>query len=471
MDGVGRNVVGPESSELGLSGQLSEDWPSKWADIDSSHWQGKGRWAAPIHHMCSYMAMFPPELAHYFIQRFTQTGDRVLDPFCGRGTTPVEAAAQGRIGIGNDLNPLAIALTRGKLSDPVLDDVLSRLAILEAGYDASEWRHFSGAPNRIRMIYHVNTLRQLMYLKRELDWSKSGVDAFLTAVLMGALHGSSRGFLSVSMPNTFSMSENYIRSYVERNGLECPDRDAFEVLRTRVERMLVIDPLPGREGSRVLEGDARNLRDSIPEGSIQMIFTSPPYLKVIKYGQYNWIRLWFLGHDEEDVDRKLDDTHALAEYLEFMREVLASCLPMIDPDRGVAFWVIGDVVKNDEAIDLASEVARVSEEVGYKVIGIVDDEIPAEEKVTKIWKRAISVSVSNSEGVVESKDVDSKKEADEQKSKFEISYDESYEITIEVDDRSGKATPVDRILIIAPEDSEPRPFRGAGDVSWNPLWT
>ena len=58
-----------------------------------------------------------------------------------------------------------------------------------------------------------------------------------------------------------------------------------------------------------------------------------------------------------------------------------------------------------------------------------------------------------------------------QKSKFEISYDESYEITIEVDDRSGKATPVDRILIIAPEDSEPRPFRGAGDVSWNPLWT
>ena len=53
------------------------------------------------------MAMFPPALPHYFIRRFTQTGDVVLDPFSGRGTTAVEAMAQGRIGIGNDLNDLA----------------------------------------------------------------------------------------------------------------------------------------------------------------------------------------------------------------------------------------------------------------------------------------------------------------------------------------------------------------------------
>ena len=66
----------------------------------------------------TYMAMFPPELPHYFIQRFTQLGDTVLDPFSGRGTTAVEASAQGRIGIGNDLNPLAVALSRGKISNP-----------------------------------------------------------------------------------------------------------------------------------------------------------------------------------------------------------------------------------------------------------------------------------------------------------------------------------------------------------------
>ena len=87
------------------------DAPEEWEDIDASVWQSqKGRWAAPQHYMCSYMAMFPPELPHYFVERFTIQGDTVLDPFCGRGTAPVEAAAQGRIGIGNDLNPLAIAI-------------------------------------------------------------------------------------------------------------------------------------------------------------------------------------------------------------------------------------------------------------------------------------------------------------------------------------------------------------------------
>ena len=72
------------------------------------------------------MAMFPPTLPHYFIRRFTELGDIVLDPFSGRGTTAVEAMAQNRIGIGNDLNDLAVALTKGKLANPDLDSVLNR---------------------------------------------------------------------------------------------------------------------------------------------------------------------------------------------------------------------------------------------------------------------------------------------------------------------------------------------------------
>ena len=109
------------------------DVAATWADVDAVGWQGRGRWAAPQHYMCSYMAMFPPELPHYFIERFTRPGDRVLDPFSGRGTTAVEAAAQGRYGIGNDLNPLAVALTRGKLSNPPLNAVLARLDGLNEG--------------------------------------------------------------------------------------------------------------------------------------------------------------------------------------------------------------------------------------------------------------------------------------------------------------------------------------------------
>ncbi len=61
----------------------------EWKEVPKS-------WGHPFHPMCSYLAMFPPRIPHYFIERFTRPGDRVLDPFSGRGTTPTQACVEGR---------------------------------------------------------------------------------------------------------------------------------------------------------------------------------------------------------------------------------------------------------------------------------------------------------------------------------------------------------------------------------------
>ena len=462
--------------------------PSDWADIRAEHWQSNGgRWAAPIHYMCSYMAMFPPELPHYFIERFTKKGDRVLDPFSGRGTTAVQAASQARYGIGNDLNPLSIALTRGKISNPDIQDVLLRLDELESNYDASEWKYFSGAPNKIRMIFHIKTLRQLMYLKKELDWSKEGVDSFIVAILMGAMHGQSKGFLSLPMPNTFSMGWGYIKKYKKEKNLQCPDRDCFEVLRERVKRMLAKGILPG--SGETIYGDVRDLSHKIEHDSIQLLFTSPPYLKVIKYGLYNWIRLWFLMPDgsHKKVDQILDDTHALDEYLQFMKETLSATLPLIDRKRGISCWAIGDVKELNLAWSVWYHVGQhieVQTEDGkklrYKMIAIVEDKIPENQKVTKMWKTLIHHLVYvNKEGEVietvgswesenEAKSIMKKQNAIDKDKKKGLILEIRTEIT---NDKSGKATPVDRILIIAPESSEPTPFLNAEEMQWNQFFT
>ena len=69
-------------------------------------WKVQSRlWGHAYHPMCSYLASFPAALAHAFIARYTRPGDVVLDPFSGRGTTPLQACAEGRIGVGNDLDP------------------------------------------------------------------------------------------------------------------------------------------------------------------------------------------------------------------------------------------------------------------------------------------------------------------------------------------------------------------------------
>ncbi|MBM3887353.1 hypothetical protein FJ364_05485, partial [Candidatus Dependentiae bacterium] len=46
------------------------------------------------------------------IKRYSKPREIVLDPFCGSGVAPIEAVIEGRKGIGLDLNPMAIFLTK-----------------------------------------------------------------------------------------------------------------------------------------------------------------------------------------------------------------------------------------------------------------------------------------------------------------------------------------------------------------------
>ena len=78
-------------------------------------WTSGQRKAHSVHEV-SYRACFKPQLPEFFIQRLTGPGDAVLDPFMGRGTTPVEAGLLDRKAYGNDINPLSVLLTRPRLT-------------------------------------------------------------------------------------------------------------------------------------------------------------------------------------------------------------------------------------------------------------------------------------------------------------------------------------------------------------------
>src|SRR5206468_13084742 len=82
-------------------------------------WTARQRQASSLHEV-SYRACFKPQLPRFFIERLTQPGDVVYDPFMGRGTTLVEAALLARTPAGNDANPLSIVMTRPRLRPPFL---------------------------------------------------------------------------------------------------------------------------------------------------------------------------------------------------------------------------------------------------------------------------------------------------------------------------------------------------------------
>jgi DNA modification methylase len=67
-----------------------------------------------LHNFHSFPAKFPPQLPGICIQALTDPYDRVLDPMAGSGTTVLEAFLSGRQGIGFDIDPLALLITRVK---------------------------------------------------------------------------------------------------------------------------------------------------------------------------------------------------------------------------------------------------------------------------------------------------------------------------------------------------------------------
>lgn len=353
-------------------------------DVSTCEWKESPKsMGNRLHSICSYMAMFPPSLPNYFIEKYSKEGDIVLDTFSGRGTTILEACLLNRTGVGNDLNPLAFLLTRAKSNVPQKSRIISRINDLERRYEKCGEISMSGEEGKIRMIFSDYTLRQLIFLKDKLDWKKSNIDVFITALLLGILHGSSEGFLSLSMPNTFSMSPNYVKHYIAQHGLVKPERNVFELLKRKLERCY---QRPMQRGVTYSQ-DARKMT-RIKDFSVDLIVTSPPYTRVIRYGQFNWIRLWLLNENSREVDKDLFFSQSLNKYCEFMTSVLNEMKRVMKPNAK-AVLVIGDVKdRESEIVKNLAEIVwkRCAEPVGFKLAEpIRADVINDATKVSKIW--------------------------------------------------------------------------------------
>lgn len=83
------------------------------------------------HDFYRYPARFSPVFAREAIETFTKPGETVLDPFCGGGTTLVEAVSLGRRAAGMDVSSLAAFLARTKTTPISVHDKREISAWLE----------------------------------------------------------------------------------------------------------------------------------------------------------------------------------------------------------------------------------------------------------------------------------------------------------------------------------------------------
>ncbi len=95
--------VGVEDHDASLAVLRTLDWDFAGAKTDYL-----------THSLHPYPAKFIPQIPNALIQELSSVGDTVLDPFCGSGTTLVEALALKRHAVGLDANPIACLISKAK---------------------------------------------------------------------------------------------------------------------------------------------------------------------------------------------------------------------------------------------------------------------------------------------------------------------------------------------------------------------
>jgi hypothetical protein len=367
---------------------IEENFITPWSKLNARDFDS---W----HSMCSYLGSFPPPLANYFIKYFSLENDIVLDPFSGRGTTSLEARILNRKSIATDLNPIALALSEAKNSNVSKEEIYLRIAELENKYDYALYQPEAIAQSdEIHLIFHPRTLAQLCYLRRKLLNSEKQVDKYLTGISLGILHGSERadgssGYASIDMPNTFSMSPEYVRRFVQTKQLNRNYRDIFDLLRQKTERVYKRHFNLCQSGI-VLKADVKNLSQmsGLKEfhKKVDLIITSPPYLGIVNYAKQNWIRSWFMDKDPLLVSEQLDDDLNLHEWITFAKNFVGE-LKFFLKKTGTAVFVIGDVAKSKTSvIPLAREFCLMVKENGFfNNVWCFNDSIEDADKTTRIW--------------------------------------------------------------------------------------
>lgn len=263
-------------------------------------WTSGQRQAHSIHEV-SYRACFKPQLPEFFISRLTEPGEAVYDPFMGRGTTPIQAALQGRRPVGNDINPLSRLLTRPRLSPPHLRDVATRLAEVP-------WE--SGAIDRPDLLafYHPDTLRRLSALRSWLlncapleDAAPDPIDDWIRAVALNRLTGHSPGFFSVYTlpPNQAVSADAQLKINGHRNQIP-PPRDIVAIILKKT-RSLLKDGVPPQHPPHILGVGLASATPYVSDQSVSLVVTSPPFLDIVQYAADNWLRCWFAGIDVSSV--------------------------------------------------------------------------------------------------------------------------------------------------------------------------
>jgi len=300
-----------------------------------------------VHRLHPYLGKYIPQLVEIFIRKFRPT--RVYDPFCGCGTTLVEANALGIDSVGCDISAFNCLMTRVKTAvydvPKVEHELRSALNELDLQHNPSLFGSIKkpDADNDyLRAWFHPNALRALL-IYRSIIPKYEYQDLMKVVLSRSARSARLTTHYNLDFPKK-PQTEPY--ECYKHGGICKPTTDAYQFLRRytldTIERIKKFAEF--RKGARVeiIWDDARTAKLPL----FDMVMTSPPYVGLIDYHEqhrYAYELLDLPRRDDKEIGAasKGKSVNAHENYLAGIKEVFANARQHMRKN-GVAVIVIGD---------------------------------------------------------------------------------------------------------------------------------
>lgn len=355
----------------GLSARVTDKLDSVEWDFPDSNSRGS------VHTIHPYPAKFIPEIPRELIRLFhPQDGSAILDPFCGSGTTLVEAVVADYAAVGIDLHPLATLISKVKTT-PIASDLTT---IGTEVLKRAERRLLKGR-------VHIPSIPNLDH------WFEKSVQNALAALIEAIAtveEDAARDALRVAFSSIVVRVSNQESDTRYAAVSKAVDEQVVWQNFARATKS-VADALSNVHSSlfpftrtcHVINKDILTVEPQDISLPIGLVITSPPYPNAYEYWLYHKYRMYWLGMDPIAV--RTAEIGARPHYFKKnhqtehdFEEQMRRCFLLLSKvmvPGGHACFIVGRSIIHGRRIDNAALLQRAASPFGFRTVGYVDREI------------------------------------------------------------------------------------------------
>jgi 16S rRNA G966 N2-methylase RsmD len=329
-----------------------------------------------------YFTRRPANVVRKYIERYSQEGDTVLDPFGGTGVTAVEAFLLGRHAIQNDLNPFANFIARN-IADTTLPSTVplrhaferveqacsKPLEEIEKNEDgARKWLKRLPLPENIRLprnsdaeffheMFTPAQLAGLALIQQAIGREDGVVRDLLLLAWSASVAKLNKTFLSAKGRAESRGGSSIFSIYRYKLAAQCVELPIWETFQGRFSNILAAKEevlrlrdyqrqqsggslsLDSRKDFRALAHDAATLDQVLKPASVDYIFTDPPYGAFISYLDLSILWNHWLGFPVNDQTREQETIvggergHSEEHYKQSLAHSIRTSFRLLKPDR------------------------------------------------------------------------------------------------------------------------------------------